>query len=148
MKRCSMVLLSLVTAVSLLSVSLIPAKAFSPSGSTIYKGIDVSVWDGDIDYVQVKNAGVEVVYMRAGEGNDVKDTTFEANYTGAKNNGLKIGFYYYVTATELSSAPSGSSANESTIGTGAESLVYLGVAGVSLSLFILFMAGRRRKKRF
>jgi len=101
MKKILIVLLSVLTSVCLF---LTPAAAFSASGSTIYKGVDVSAWNGTIDYAKVKNSGIEVVYIRAGEGNENKDTYFENNYSGAKSNGLKIGFYYYVTATTVAEA--------------------------------------------
>jgi len=70
----------------------------SPAGTVQYKGIDVSEWQGNIDFNKVKASGIQVVYMRAGEGNGYIDSTFEQNYTNAKKAGLKIGFYYYVTA--------------------------------------------------
>ena len=42
--------------------------ALSPSSNVIYKGIDVSEWQGNIDFRKVKEAGIEVVYIRAGQG--------------------------------------------------------------------------------
>ena len=61
-------------------------------------GIDVSKWQGDIDFEKVKNAGVEFVILRMGVMKD-KDTplaidnTFESNYNKAKEAGLKVGIY-------------------------------------------------------
>lgn len=75
-----------------------PVYAFGPSNPTLYEGIDVSGWQGTIDYEQVKNAGIEIVYMKASEGTDFVDPYFNQNYTNAKANGLKVGFYHYVTA--------------------------------------------------
>ena len=63
-------------------------------------GIDVSKWQGDIDFEKVKNAGVEFVILRMGVMKD-KDTplaidnTFESNYNKAKEAGLKVGIYVY-----------------------------------------------------
>lgn len=68
------------------------------SAIRIYQGIDVSVFQGDIDFQQVKGYGIEVVYIRAGEGFDYVDPNFEQNYENALNAGLKIGYYHYVTA--------------------------------------------------
>lgn len=65
----------------------------------IYQGIDVSVYQGVIDFQQVRAYGIEVVYIRAGEGYDYIDPYFEQNYTNALNAGLKIGYYHYVTAS-------------------------------------------------
>lgn len=59
------------------------------------KGIDVSNWQGNIDFNQVKSNGVQVVYIKASEGDYYKDIKLEQNYTGAKAAGLMIGFYHF-----------------------------------------------------
>lgn len=69
-----------------------------------YAGIDVSNWQGYIDYEQVKKSGIEVVYMKASQGTTFKDPYFETNYTNAKANGLKVGFYHFLTATTVEQA--------------------------------------------
>jgi len=81
-----------------LYVLIAPVIAIEPAGQNIYEGIDVSSWQGDIDFEQVKNAGIEVVYIKASEGRTLIDPYFEQNYANAKANGLKVGFYHYVTA--------------------------------------------------
>ena len=58
------------------------------------KGIDVSSYQGDIDFEQVKNAGIEYVIIKAGEWNKV-NSKFEENYEKAKAAGLHIGFYWF-----------------------------------------------------
>lgn len=72
--------------------------ALSPSSDIIYNGIDVSNYQGYIDYAQVKEAGIEIVYIKASQGTTIIDKYFRTNYENAKNNGLKVGFYHYVTA--------------------------------------------------
>ena len=79
-------------------------EAVSPISSASYEGLDVSNWQGDIDYAQVKAAGIEVVYIKASEGTTFKDPYFERNYANAKANGLKVGLYHFVTATNVQSA--------------------------------------------
>lgn len=74
--------------------------AFGPSSETIYKGIDVSEWQGDIDFKKVKEAGIEIVYIRAGQGFSYEDAKFERNYEQAKKYDLKVGAYHYVTARD------------------------------------------------
>lgn len=61
------------------------------------KGIDVSKYQGDIDFDKVKNDGIEFVIIRIGYGGSapVKDSKFEENYKNAKKAGLKIGTYLY-----------------------------------------------------
>ena len=62
------------------------------------KGIDVSSWQGVIDWVSVKEAGIEFAILKAG-GSDsgfYTDNTFENNYKEAKAVGLPVGAYYFV----------------------------------------------------
>lgn len=82
----------------------IPVLAFGPSSSTIYQGIDVSSWQGNIDFSSVKNAGIDIVYIKSSEGRSYIDPYFERNYQNAKANGLKVGFYHYVTARTVEQA--------------------------------------------
>lgn len=81
-----------------------PVYAFAPSNSTLYEGIDVSGWQGNINYAQVKNSGIEIVYMKASEGSNFVDPYFNQNYANAKANGLKVGFYHYLTARSVEDA--------------------------------------------
>ncbi len=69
-----------------------------------YEGIDVSDWQGYIEYNKVKETGIDIVYIKASQGNDFKDPYFEINYDNAKANGLKIGFYHFLTATNTMEA--------------------------------------------
>lgn len=70
------------------------------------KGIDVSVWNGTIDFAKVKKAGIEFVIIRSGYGRlaSQKDTRFESYYAGAKKAGLKIGSYWYSYAHSVAEA--------------------------------------------
>ncbi|MCR4952184.1 MAG: glycoside hydrolase family 25 protein [Solobacterium sp.] len=66
-------------------------------------GIDVSSHNGDIDWKQVKEAGVEFAFIRAGyrgnsQGKLHKDSRFEANYKGAHENGIPVGIYFFSQA--------------------------------------------------
>ena len=81
-----------------------PVYAFGPSNPTLYEGIDVSGWQGNIDFAQVKNDGIEIVYMKVSEGSNFVDPYFNQNYTNAKANGLKVGFYHYLTARSVEEA--------------------------------------------
>lgn len=78
--------------------------AFGPSELPLYRGIDVSIWQGQIDYERVKEDGIEIVYIRSSEGNSYVDPYYLRNYNNAKANGLKIGFYHYLTATTTDEA--------------------------------------------
>lgn len=61
-------------------------------------GIDVSAWQGKIDFNKVKKSGYEFVILKAGGNDDgyYIDGRFETNYFSAKKAGLKIGAYYFV----------------------------------------------------
>ena len=71
--------------------------AIEPAGS-VYEGIDVSGWQGEIDFLQVKNSGINFVYIKSSEGQNTVDSYFRRNYEEARSNGLNIGFYHYVRA--------------------------------------------------
>ena len=73
--------------------------ALSPQSELKYEGIDVSDWQGYIDYSRVRESGVEVVYIKSSQGSNIKDPYFDINYENAKANGLKVGFYHFLTAT-------------------------------------------------
>lgn len=85
-------------------VFMIPVYSFSPSSTNIYEGIDVSNWQGNINFAEVKADGIQVVYIKASEGASYIDPLFEQNYQGAKENGLLIGVYHYLTATSVEEA--------------------------------------------
>lgn len=67
----------------------------------VYAGIDISRYQGTVDFDRVAADGIDIVYMRAGEGNDYIDPEYERNYQQAREAGLKSGAYLYVTATTV-----------------------------------------------
>lgn len=63
-------------------------------------GIDVSEWQGNIDWVKVKNSGISFAMIRCGfreyVGGLIKeDAKFKKNMEGAINAGLIVGVYFY-----------------------------------------------------
>lgn len=62
------------------------------------EGIDVSEWQGSINFQQVREAGIDCVYIKATEGFDYYDPYYRTNYENAKANGINLGFYHYLTA--------------------------------------------------
>lgn len=63
-------------------------------------GIDVSKWQGDIDFEKVKNAGATFVMIRVGSqkgtnGEYILDPYFKQNIENALKNNLKVGIYFY-----------------------------------------------------
>lgn len=70
---------------------------------TTRRGIDVSSWQGQIDWQQVKESGVEFVMIRAGwrgseQGVLSTDKNAQQNYEGAKAAGLDVGCYFFSQA--------------------------------------------------
>ena len=59
-------------------------------------GIDVSKFQGDIDWNAVASSGVKFAWIKATEGGDRADARFQANWTGAKRAGVPHGAYHFV----------------------------------------------------
>lgn len=70
------------------------------------KGIDVSHYQGEIDWKKVKAAGVEFAIIRAGYGKYAyqEDPCFEDNIEGAYNAGIPVGVYWYSYADTVAEA--------------------------------------------
>ncbi len=67
------------------------------------RGIDISSWQGNVDWEKVRASGVEFVMLRVGlrklvSGEIVEDTTFETNVKGANTVGIPVGVYFYSSA--------------------------------------------------
>ena len=68
-----------------------------------HMGIDVSKYQGKIDWEKVAADGVEFVFLRLGlrgyeSGKLVEDETFQANIQGALAHGIKVGVYFFTQA--------------------------------------------------
>ena len=73
------------------------------SSSSGMLGIDVSKWNGNINWSQVKNSGVNFVIIRCGyrgssAGALIEDPKFRANIQGASAAGLRVGVYFFSQA--------------------------------------------------
>lgn len=70
------------------------------------KCIDISEWNGDINFNKVRNTGVTCVIIRAGYGKDPnqEDNKFQEYYRQAKSAGLNVGAYWYSYATSVDAA--------------------------------------------
>lgn len=68
------------------------------------RGIDVSHYQGDIDWKKVADSGKwQFVYIKATEGKDMTDSHFRANWEQAKSNGMLIGAYHFFTTQSTGS---------------------------------------------
>lgn len=66
-------------------------------------GVDISRWNGKVDYAKMKADGVDFVILRIGYGAEM-DVNFEANYAAAKAAGMDVGVYLYTIATTTDEA--------------------------------------------
>ena len=60
------------------------------------QGIDVSRWQGEIDWAKVKDAGTRFAFIKATEGGDHVDPNFKRNWIEAKRHGVPRGAYHFV----------------------------------------------------
>lgn len=71
------------------------------------KGIDVSMYQTNVDFAKVKAVGYSFVIIRCNNWDNtkncvVKDPLFETHYKNAKAAGLDVGAYYYTWQTTVS----------------------------------------------
>jgi len=96
-------------------------------------GIDVSKWNGSIDWNAVKNSGVSYVIIRCGyrgssTGALIEDPKFVSNIKGAKAAGLKVGVYFFSQAVnEVEAVEEASMALNLVSGYGLEYPIFLDV---------------------
>ena len=80
------------------------------SGVGAYKGVDVSEWQGEINWAQVKTAGVDFAILRCGRTSleDEKpkrvDNYWYRNVEGCLSSGMSFGAFYYSQATSPAEA--------------------------------------------
>jgi GH25 family lysozyme M1 (1,4-beta-N-acetylmuramidase) len=83
----------------LASAAALAAHALSPgraaAQTTGLPGIDVSHWQGTINWTQVKNSGVVFAFCKATENTDFTDPRFSANWSAMKSLGIVRGAYHY-----------------------------------------------------
>lgn len=59
------------------------------------RGVDVSEYQGDIDWEILAQQGIDFAFLKATEGTDYVDPYFAQNYENAKKTGLRIGAYHF-----------------------------------------------------
>lgn len=71
-----------------------------------FKGIDVSKWQGDIDWAKVKKAGIQFAMIRSSYGSEKgqEDAKLAANVKGCEANDIPYGFYHYSYAKTVDGA--------------------------------------------
>lgn len=85
-------------------------KYYAPDGQTYSRiGVDVSKYQGDIDWNQVKESGIQFAVMRLGyrgysSGGLHLDEYYQSNMKGALNAGLDVGVYFFSQAVNTEEA--------------------------------------------
>lgn len=69
------------------------------SGVGAYKGVDVSEWQGKINWAKVKTAGVDFAILRCGYASTYPDKQWHNNVQGCLSSGMPFGVYLYSRAT-------------------------------------------------
>ena len=75
-----------------------PTPTASPTPTPTPKnaeGIDVSHWQGTIDWAKVKAAGKKFAYIKASEHTSFVDDKYQTNRANAKKNGILVGAYHF-----------------------------------------------------
>ena len=70
------------------------------------RGIDVSAWQGTIDWETVANYGMDFAILRITEAGNMIDSCFEKNYSGCQKHNIPTGAYKYsyaMTVAEIQS---------------------------------------------
>lgn len=102
-KKIISLLISLCTVFGLFGIGTAQADSNTETNSILAYGIDVSSWQGSIDWKKVKADGKDFAILRAGTTKG-KDNYFERNYTEAKAAGVDLGCYMYTYATTVEEA--------------------------------------------
>ncbi|CAM3368790.1 GH25 family lysozyme [Stackebrandtia soli] len=102
-RRLLTILLSAIMAVGTLAVLSSPASA-EPTTNANPEGIDVSHYQGAINWSSVRAAGIEFAWIKATESTTYKDPRFGANYTNAYYAGVIRGAYHFARPGQSSGA--------------------------------------------
>lgn len=70
---------------------------YPPQETYPVRGIDVSNHQGVIDWEKIDTSDVQFAFIKATEGGDFKDKSFEQNWKNAKNNHIKVSAYHFFT---------------------------------------------------
>lgn len=104
-RSCPLWLLALTVVAAGIVVFLIGRQAFffvteagyDPSEPYPVKGVDVSIYQGDIDWEGLRSEDIEFVFIKATEGASYVDKNFETNWDGARKAGIAAGAYHFMS---------------------------------------------------
>lgn len=65
------------------------------AGRYALDGVDVSHYQGEIDWARLREQGIDFAYIKATEGSSLTDDCFAANWQGAEEAGIHAGAYHF-----------------------------------------------------
>ena len=80
------------------------SKALPSSGEILFQGVTLNEFSSSYDLSAAKSDGVSAVILRATAGADYTDASLATAAQSARDNGLRLGFYHYLTAEDEESA--------------------------------------------
>jgi GH25 family lysozyme M1 (1,4-beta-N-acetylmuramidase) len=85
--------------VLVIALSALLSASASSAATARAKGVDVSNWNGSINWTKVAHAGYRFAFAKATEGTSYNDKTFTANRNGSEGAGLSFGAYHFARPT-------------------------------------------------
>jgi GH25 family lysozyme M1 (1,4-beta-N-acetylmuramidase) len=76
----------------------------SPAQAATTPGIDVSHYQGNINWTSVRSAGIQFAFIKSTEGTSYRDPKFNTNYVAAYNAGVIRGAYHFALPNSSSGA--------------------------------------------
>lgn len=90
---------AVVLAAAMTALGTAPARADDCGAAERLRGIDVSSWQGEIDWRKVRAAGIVFAFARVSDGLDALDARFAANFAGMRRAHVRRGAYQYFRAS-------------------------------------------------
>lgn len=92
----SLIIIAGAAAAILVAVVLYFATTTTSSSGNHVKGVDVSAYQGDINWKKLADQDIYFAYIKATEGKDYVDKKFEENWSESQKTHLKVGAYHFV----------------------------------------------------
>ena len=89
-------------AVRPVAVAVAALSALAASALAYADGIDVSHWQGTVNWSKVDNAGVQFAFMKATDGTSYTDPQFATNWAAARSHGIYRGAYHFAEPSSSS----------------------------------------------
>lgn len=103
MKHLARRVLATASAIACTTLGVVAVSA-TPAQAATTPGIDVSHYQGAINWTSVRNAGIRFAFIKATEGTSFLDSRFDYNYVAAYNAGIIRGAYHFARPAASSGA--------------------------------------------